>query len=534
LPQTEAACDGKDNNCDGRVDENDPVASTLCYPKGAAGCDMATGKCVGVCAFGHQACQASPVTGKGELACVDAVTPTPELCNGKDDDCDGGVDEDFPSLKMPCNTESCQGPGVYVCNAQGTDVQCTVTSTGPTPEICDGIDNDCDGVIDNPDANMPGVGISCGSAVGECRQGVSACVAGHIVCNGDVGPTPEICNGKDDNCNNWVDEDVVPPASACNPPGVPSGAALQGECKAGYFQCQGAAGWVCVAGVGPSPEICDGKDNDCDGLVDNNADCGKSAVCLGGECVPLCAEVEYPCSPDRICQNGLCLRAACVANPCAAGQLCDAKGNCYDPCAKVSCQPGATCQNGVCQDCYALGCPTGQICHNQACESDPCLNVHCGSGQYCANGTCLASCASLTCPDEQSCRLGQCVADPCADINCTANSYCNPATAKCLPGACLRASCPAGTVCVETTGQCEANPCEVIRCQDPEKCLVQPDGHAECLLDQQAVKAQVKAGSRGVFGCTVAGRGTRTGAEFGAWMLVLLGLVRCRSRSRSR
>jgi len=84
---------------------------------------------------------------------VDAATPTPELCNGKDDDCDGSVDEDFPSLGKPCNTESCQGPGQYICNAQGTDVACTVTSTGPTPEICDGIDNDCDGVIDNLDPN---------------------------------------------------------------------------------------------------------------------------------------------------------------------------------------------------------------------------------------------------------------------------------------------------------------------------------------------------------------------------------------------
>ena len=528
--QTEIPCDGKDNDCNGQVDENDPVASTLCYPTGAVGCDVSTGKCVGVCAFGHQACQVSPITGRGELACVDAVTPTPELCNGKDDDCDGSVDEDFPSLGKPCNTESCQGPGQYICNAQGTDVACTVTSTGPTPEICDGIDNDCDHVIDNPDANMPGVGILCGSAVGECRQGVSACVSGQIVCNDAVGPTPEICNGKDDNCNNWVDEDVVPPGDACNPPGLGAGAALQGECKAGRFQCQGAVGWVCVGGVGPSTEICDGKDNDCDGQIDNNADCGQNAVCLGGECVPLCAEVEYPCSPDRICQNGVCLLAACAVNPCPAGQLCDAKGNCYDPCSKLTCQTGETCHNGVCQDCYASGCPAGQICHNRACEPDPCQNVHCGQGQYCANGTCLQSCASLDCPDGQSCRLGQCVADACADISCAAGSYCDPATTTCRTEACLRVSCLAGTACVEASGKCEANPCEVVRCQDPETCAVQPDGHAECVLDQQVVKAQVKAGGRGLFSCTVGGRGTEAGAEVGAWLLALLGLVGSRSR----
>ena len=533
-PQTEIPCDGKDNNCDGQVDENDPLSSTLCYPTGAAGCDAATGKCVGVCALGHLACQASPITGKGELACVDAVTPTAELCNGKDDDCDGSVDEDFPDLNQPCNAESCQGAGQYICNAQGTDVICTVSSLGPMPEICDGIDNDCNHVIDDPDANMPGVGVACGSAVGECRQGVSACVDGQIVCNNDVGPTPEICNGKDDNCNNWVDDDVVPPGDACNPPGLASGAALQGECRPGHFQCQGAAGWVCVGGVGPSTEICDGKDNDCDGQIDNNADCGKTAVCLGGQCVPLCAENEYPCSPDRICQGGVCLLAACVVNPCPAGQLCDTIGNCYDPCARVTCQTGATCQNGVCKDCYSRGCSTGQICHNRQCEPDPCQNVHCNSGQYCNNGTCVQGCASVVCPDGQSCRLGQCVADPCAEITCTDGSYCDPATATCQPQPCLTVSCLAGTACVGASGKCEADPCEVIRCQDPQKCMVQTDGHAECVLDQQVVKAQVQAGSRGLFGCTVAGWSAGAGAEARAWMLALLGLLLARGRRRSR
>jgi hypothetical protein len=132
-PQTEIPCDGRDNNCDGQVDENDPISSTPCYPTGAVGCDVSTGKCVGVCAFGHQACQTNPITGKSELGCVGAVTPTAELCNGKDDDCDGSVDEDFPNLGKPCNTQSCQGAGHYICNASGTDVVCTVNSLGPTP-----------------------------------------------------------------------------------------------------------------------------------------------------------------------------------------------------------------------------------------------------------------------------------------------------------------------------------------------------------------------------------------------------------------
>ena len=529
-PQTEIPCDGKDNNCDGQIDENNPLSSTLCYPTGAVGCDLSTGKCVGVCNFGHPACQTNPITGKGELACVGAVTPTQELCNGKDDDCDGGVDEDFPNLGQVCNKGSCQGDGHYVCNALGKDVVCTVSSLDPTPEICDGIDNDCDGVVDETDDGMPGVGVSCGSAIGECRQGLSDCEAGHIVCN-DVGPTPEVCNGKDDDCNGSVDDGVVPPASNCNPPGMASGAPLQGECKPGHFQCEGVDGWACVGGVGPSAEICDGKDNDCDGQIDNDADCGVAAICIDGQCAPRCKEAEQPCAADRYCENGACLLSACVLNPCPAGQRCDAKGNCYDPCATVTCLLGATCESGLCQDCYSRGCPAGQICHNRQCGPDPCNGVTCDLGQYCANGRCLQSCASLKCRKGQSCRLGQCEVDPCAEMTCPTGSYCDPSKVKCRNRICSGVSCLAGTTCVEArgeaSGECEINPCEVVRCQDQEECVVQADGHAECVLlnTPNVVVAHVKPGSRGLFGCAVGGPGAGAGAETGAWMLALLVLA---------
>ena len=48
-----------------------------------------------------------------------ATSLSPELCNGKDDDCDGSIDEDFPTLGQPCNQQSCQGAGQFVCNADG-------------------------------------------------------------------------------------------------------------------------------------------------------------------------------------------------------------------------------------------------------------------------------------------------------------------------------------------------------------------------------------------------------------------------------
>jgi MYXO-CTERM domain-containing protein len=92
-------------------------------------------------------------------------------------------------------------------------------------------------------------------------------------------------------------------------------------------------------------------------------------------------------------------------------------------------------------------------------------------------------------------------------------------------------SCLSGQVCVETTGHCEANACEVVRCQTAENCIVQADGHPECVLINKpnVYIASVKPGSRGLFGCSVAG-GTNLAGSL-VWLgLALLALARLRRR----
>jgi hypothetical protein len=121
-----------------------------------------------------------------------------ETCNGTDDDCDGAVDETFTNKGAACSAGvgECARSGTYVCSASGLSTVCSAVAGPPTAEICDNKDNDCDGQTDE---SLTATCTSLGK-LGQCAVGSATCSSGSWA--GCPVPQTEVCwNNIDEDCD---------------------------------------------------------------------------------------------------------------------------------------------------------------------------------------------------------------------------------------------------------------------------------------------------------------------------------------------
>jgi hypothetical protein len=260
----------------------------------------------------------APVPGKGWMADGD-FNDFVYLVQGIT--CEGG--------SQPCTVTGADGkPLAGVCQVGITSCSTTPGQPGackpkvpPSPEKCDNVDNDCNGIVDDGDKLCPPAEV--------CYRGrcIAACGRGEFVC-----PAGLLCETQGPSAGYCVDPQCV--GKICGAEQV---------CRMG--NCVGA----------------------CDGVT-----CPEGQQCIFGECFDPCKNVT--CPEGFACSKGACV-ASCRCMPCAAGQSCGSNGICFDSrCTGVTCSANQICKGGTCVDpCVNVSCPGGGRCvvRNGAAECTP-------------------------------------------------------------------------------------------------------------------------------------------------------------------
>jgi hypothetical protein len=339
--------------------------NALCIDRGPAG-KFCGGDCsaTGKCPMGYACQEATDSGGVKGVQCVPEADATC-ACSGRAIQLGLGTTcFDANEFGTCTGSRRCIVTGLTACDAKK-----------PSVEACDGIDNDCDTLIDElQDTIECSKKVTIDGAERECK-GKGECVNGSIVNCDAATPVPEICNGLDDDCNGQIDDAICNDGNPCTADFCNvGGTGCTYEPKAGPCDdgnpctindhCDTAT----VTCIGGSQKSCD------DGNVctDDFCDTG-TGDCLHSNNTKACDDGDFCTNPD-VCANGACQSGATKDcnddNPCRKDFACDkATGNCtWKPgnegmaCDDATvCTTNTKCSNGQCaggQDiCELKSCP---------------------------------------------------------------------------------------------------------------------------------------------------------------------------------
>jgi hypothetical protein len=326
--------------------------------------------------YGLQTCDPA----SGWSACT-AVAPATEVCNGVDDDCNALVD-DLSGIGGTCSKTNAAGScsGILACTPSSPELVCLAQQ--PTAETCNGVDDDCDGGTDEQ-APAP----LCPKQNGVCAGSEASCAgtAGFLACSlGEYGPSYQAvelsCDGLDNDCDGQTDEDL--PANLC-----PS---QMGACAGSFRSCGGTAGWSdCGAAqyglaYQASETSCDNVDNDCDGQTDEafvdpvSAKYAADTAC--GNCFTDCTQIYAKDNAFGLCNSSAVPVCEMVCKPGAFDLNQVVSDGCeflLDPQAIYVSQSDATADN-------AAGCGRGPVGTGEG--NRPCVSIAQGIAEALADG----------------------------------------------------------------------------------------------------------------------------------------------------
>jgi len=371
--------------------------STSCFVKNDQG------KC-----YGYRECLPSG------LSDCSAQTPSQEICNAVDDNCDNKIDNITVPEACDMTNEFGTCIGVLECTAGAGTGKCIAET--PQKEVCDGLDQNCDGIADDGFTDTDGDLLMDCIDEDDDNDGIND-EPDNCPLNANPGQEDHDGDGMGDECDPDDDNDDYPDDTDCEPKDKT---------------------------VNPGTlEVCDKKDNDCDkeideGLCDDGNSCTDDKCLSDGNCVNepnkvLCDDQDV-CTEIDVCKEGKCVGKKpknCDDGNMCTDDSCDDVIGCENNPNKADCEDGNPCttdkcSGGKCQKTGFTDCNDNNPCTTDSCSTiSGCVHSVGPNGVLCTTGA--AQCG------QGICNSGVCVPSD--------NVLCNTGSGKCPTGICSGGKC---------------------------------------------------------------------------------------------